>query len=59
MENYLYSNHRIKIKESYSQKCRDLEEPMCNFDLETCQPLSLVDNRDFIKMQALLDKKYK
>ena len=42
---------------SSSQKYRDLEESMCNFILQTGQPLSIVDN--FIKMLYSFDSKYK
>ena len=44
---------------SSSQKYRDLEESMCNFILQTGQPLSIVDNKHFIKMLDLFDSKYK
>ena len=44
---------------SSSQKYRDLEESMCNFILQTGQPLSIVDNKHFIKMLDSFDSKYK
>ncbi|XP_065651218.1 E3 SUMO-protein ligase ZBED1-like [Hydra vulgaris] len=42
-----------------SQKYRDLEDPMCNFILQTGQLLSIVDNKHFFKMLGLFDSKYK
>ena len=44
---------------SSSQKYRDLEESMCNFILQTGQPLSIDNNKHFIKMLNSFDSKYK
>ena len=56
------SNNCFSAKNPYdkeSERYKKLDEPVLNFIINSCQPLSIVDEENIVKILATFDDRYK